>query len=119
MMLVEEGRLQIYDPVAKYLPEFAEMKVGTEKASGEGKPTLELSAPARPMTIQDLLRHTSGLTYAEFGKGHGPRPLQGGRGRQLWPEQCPVRCGNCQDAAPLLAGHAVGIWTFERMCWAA
>jgi len=69
MMLVEEGRLQVFDPVAKYLPEFAQMKVGTEKPSAEGRPTLELSAPARPMTIQDLLRHTSGLTYAEFGKG--------------------------------------------------
>jgi CubicO group peptidase (beta-lactamase class C family) len=67
MMLVEEGRLQISDPVAKFLPEIAAMKVGTEKASGEGKPTLELAPPARQMTVQDLLRHTSGLTYGEFG----------------------------------------------------
>ena len=67
MMLVEEGRLQISDPVAKFLPEIAEMKVGTEKPSAEGKPTLELAPPARQMTVQDLLRHTSGLTYGEFG----------------------------------------------------
>jgi CubicO group peptidase (beta-lactamase class C family) len=67
MMLVEEGRLQISDPVAKFLPEIGEMKVGTEKPSGEGKPTLELAPQARPMTVQDLLRHTSGLTYGEFG----------------------------------------------------
>lgn len=67
MMLVEEGRLQISDPVAKFLPEIAGMKVGTEKAGSEGKPTLELAPSARPMTVQDLLRHTSGLTYGEFG----------------------------------------------------
>lgn len=67
MMLVEEGRLQISDPVAKFLPEVAGMQVGTEKASSEGKPTLELASPARQMTVQDLLRHTSGLTYGEFG----------------------------------------------------
>jgi CubicO group peptidase (beta-lactamase class C family) len=67
MILVEEGRLQISDPVAKYLPEIGEMKVGTEKPSGEGKPTLELTPVARPMTVQDLLRHTSGLTYEVFG----------------------------------------------------
>jgi CubicO group peptidase (beta-lactamase class C family) len=67
MMLVEEGKVQIYDPVAKFLPELRDVKVGTEKPGGEGKPTIELSAPARPMTVQDLLRHTSGFTYGEFG----------------------------------------------------
>jgi len=67
MMLVEEGRLQIFDPVAKFLPEIAEMKVGTEKPAAEGKPTLELGPPARQMTVQDLLRHTSGLIYEGFG----------------------------------------------------
>jgi CubicO group peptidase (beta-lactamase class C family) len=67
MMLVEEGRLQLSDPVMKYLPELGGMKVGTEKPGGDGKPVLELSAPARQMTVQDLLRHTSGLTYGEFG----------------------------------------------------
>ena len=44
------------------------MKVCTEKR-GRGQADAGLSAPARPMTIQDLLRHTSGLNYAEFGKG--------------------------------------------------
>ena len=47
MILVEEGRLQVSDPVAKILPEIAEMKVGTEKPAAEGKPTLELAPPAR------------------------------------------------------------------------
>ena len=65
MMLVEEGRMQISDPVSKYLPEMAKMKVGVEK-SEDGK--LELVDPAREMTVQDLLRHTSGLIYGTRGK---------------------------------------------------
>ena len=63
MMLVEDGRLFITDPVAKYIPEFADPKVGVEK---DGK--LELVAAKRPITVQDLLRHTSGLTYEFTGE---------------------------------------------------
>jgi CubicO group peptidase (beta-lactamase class C family) len=66
MQLVEEGRLQVYDPVAKYLPEMGKMKVGTE-VTGDGRPALRLSDPERAMTVQDLLRHTAGLTYASRG----------------------------------------------------
>src|SRR5206468_9663074 len=62
MMLLEEGHLLLNDAVAKYIPEFAEQKVGVEK---DGK--LELVPPVRPMTIQDLLRHTSGITYDHTG----------------------------------------------------
>ena len=62
MMLVEEGRLFIADPLAKFIPEFADVQVGVER---NGK--LELVPPERPITIQDLLRHTSGLTYAFTG----------------------------------------------------
>ena len=67
MMLVEEGRMQISDPVAKYLPEIGKMKVGVE-TSEDGKATLDLTDPAREMTVQDLLRHTSGLIYGTRGK---------------------------------------------------
>jgi CubicO group peptidase (beta-lactamase class C family) len=63
MMLVEEGKISLGDPVAKYLPEFKDMKVGVEKP---GQP-LELIPARRPITIQDLMRHTSGLTYGIFG----------------------------------------------------
>jgi CubicO group peptidase (beta-lactamase class C family) len=65
MMLVEQGRLALADPVQKYLPEFKDVKVGEEKPDK----TLELVAPRRPMTVQDLMRHTSGLTYGFFGEG--------------------------------------------------
>jgi CubicO group peptidase (beta-lactamase class C family) len=68
MMLVEEGRLKLDDPVSKYIPSFAKMQVGVEKSDPSGgKPTLELVAVRRPMTVQDLMRHTSGLTYGFFG----------------------------------------------------
>jgi len=67
MQLVEEGKLQVSDPVAKYLPEIGKMKVGTEVAGPDGKPVLHLSDPDRPMTVQDLLRHTAGLTYGSRG----------------------------------------------------
>jgi len=66
MQLVEEGRLQVYDPVDKYLPEIGKMKVGTE-VTVDGRPTLRLGDPERAMTVQDLLRHTAGLTYASRG----------------------------------------------------
>ncbi len=56
MMLSEEGRLEIAAPVAQYLPEFSDTTVGVERRKA-----------ARTMTVQDLLRHTSGLTYAAFG----------------------------------------------------
>ena len=70
MMLVEEGRLALEHPVALYLPQFKDVKVGVEKKDAAGgAPTLELAAPARPMTVQDLMRHTAGLTYGFFGTG--------------------------------------------------
>lgn len=69
MMLYEEGKFQLNDPVAKYLPEFAKMQVGVEEKDPQtGKPTTLRTAPAkRPITVQDLLRHTAGLTYGVFG----------------------------------------------------
>ena len=66
MQLVEEGKLQVSDPVSKYLPEIGKMKVGVEKTV-DSKPVLQLSDPDRPMTVQDLLRHTSGLVYGSRG----------------------------------------------------
>ena len=64
MMLVEDGHFLLSDPVAKFIPEFAAQKVGVEN---NGK--LELVPLKRPMTIQDLLRHTSGITYDHTGNG--------------------------------------------------
>ena len=58
MILVEEGRLQLSDPVSKHLPAFKDLKAYTANGTG--------TEPAKPMTVQDLLRHTSGLGYGEI-----------------------------------------------------
>ncbi|HSW27503.1 MAG TPA: serine hydrolase domain-containing protein, partial [Burkholderiaceae bacterium] len=67
MMMVEEGKLLLEAPVARYIPGFANVRVGVEKVDGNGGKSLELVAARRPVTVQDLLRHTSGLTYGFFG----------------------------------------------------
>ncbi len=68
MMLAEEGKIDVMATAAHYLPEFKDVKVGVESMDpAGGKPMLKLEAPARPMTVQDLLRHTSGLVYGPFG----------------------------------------------------
>jgi CubicO group peptidase (beta-lactamase class C family) len=70
MMLWEDGRFNLSEPVSKYIPQMGGLKVGVEKPDPSGgKPTLELVPTKRDMTIQDLFRHTSGLTYGFFGPG--------------------------------------------------
>jgi CubicO group peptidase (beta-lactamase class C family) len=63
MMLVEEGKLSLSDPLSKYIPAFADAKVGVERTDEDGKPRLDLVPPQRPIIIQDLLRHSSGIVY--------------------------------------------------------
>jgi CubicO group peptidase (beta-lactamase class C family) len=59
MMLYEEGAFLLDDPVSKYLPEFKDMKVLVKSADGK----TDTVAAKHPITIRDLMRHTSGLTY--------------------------------------------------------
>jgi CubicO group peptidase (beta-lactamase class C family) len=72
LMLYEEGRLMVNEPVAKYLPKLSRLRVGTPGCDGSPSQTVEL---AREMTIQDLMRHTAGVSY-----GRGATPLHG-----IWP----------------------------------
>ena len=69
MMLFEEGKFGLAEPVSKYIPQLGGLKVGVEKPDASGKPALELVPAQRDMTIHDLFRHTSGLTYGFFGPG--------------------------------------------------
>ncbi len=83
MQLLEEGKYKLDDPVSKYIPSFANVKVGVEKKAEDGTKTLELVAPARPMTILDLMTHTSGVTYGFYGdslvrKAYAGADLYGG-----------------------------------------
>jgi CubicO group peptidase (beta-lactamase class C family) len=83
MMLVDEGKLPLEDPIANYIPSFANVKVGVEKKNEDGTKTLELVPPNRPPTILDLMRHTSGITYGFYGdslvrKAYAAANLYGG-----------------------------------------
>lgn len=63
LILVDEGKLDLDAPLAKYLPEFEGIEVGVETKDEEGKPTLEKVAAQRPISVRDLFCHTSGFSY--------------------------------------------------------
>jgi len=67
VQMVDEGKLKLEDPISKYIPSFAAVKVGVEKKAADGSKTLELVPPTRPPTVLDLMRHTSGITYGFYG----------------------------------------------------
>lgn len=74
MMLVEEGRLRLRDPLARHLPEFADLRLGVVVRDARGRERLRTeplppTAPATPTVplVHDLLRHTAGFTYGSFG----------------------------------------------------
>src|ERR1700731_1038762 len=74
LMLYEQGKILIDDPLSKYFPKFASMRVA-------GEPTTETVPANRQITIQDLMRHTSGLIY-------------GGRGNTLVHQMYPAGSGD-------------------------
>ena len=84
LTLYDAGRIGLDDPVSKYIPSFANLKVAT---------TNDLRSPARPMTIRDLMLHTSGLTY-----GSGPDALKEAYGRLK-----PMESANLEEMAEKLS----------------
>ena len=68
MILAEDGKMTLSDPISKYLPEFADMKVSVATKDASGNTGYTLVPAERPITVIDLLRHTSGIGYAEITK---------------------------------------------------
>jgi CubicO group peptidase (beta-lactamase class C family) len=66
MILVEEGRLRLTDPVGTYLPKLLKLDVAAQGTDSNGKATYTVVPSERPVTVYDLMRHTSGLVYAGF-----------------------------------------------------
>src|SRR5215813_6463420 len=69
LMLVDQGKIRLDDPVSRFIPSFANMKVGVERQDAAGKPLLDLVPLRRPVNVEDLLLQTSGLTYGFYGQG--------------------------------------------------
>ncbi len=69
MMLIDQGKIALDDPVSKYIPSFAKMKVGVERKDESGRKVLDLVPLRRPINIEDLLLQTSGITYGFYGDG--------------------------------------------------
>jgi CubicO group peptidase (beta-lactamase class C family) len=66
MMLVEDGKIQLTDPVSKFLPEFKSLQVSMSRSDALGQATFAAVAAEKQPTVQDLLRHTAGLAYGEI-----------------------------------------------------
>lgn len=67
MMLIDAGKLALQDSVSKFIPSFADVKVLVEATAADGSPVVKLVAPNRAVTIMDLLRHTSEISYEYIG----------------------------------------------------
>ena len=114
MMLVEEGKLQLDEPLSKYIPAFANVKVGVEKKGEDGAMGLELVPAKRPITIQDLMRHTSGTDLRLLRRGAGQESLCR---RPLFTADDPTMPSSPkarQIAAGLSARHDLGLQPFDR-----
>jgi len=79
LTLVEDGLVSLDDPIAKYMPQFAHMNVGvaTANPAGGDSNVMQLVPARRPITVQDLMRHSSGITYGFFGDTLVKKAYQG------------------------------------------
>jgi CubicO group peptidase (beta-lactamase class C family) len=64
MILYEEGKFSLADPISKYMPEFANMRVAHESKDSTGKRTYYTTPAEHPILVRDLFRHTTGFDYA-------------------------------------------------------
>lgn len=106
LMLAEEGRLQLTDPVSDFLPEFGAQQVAVEEGAG-----LRLVPACRPATVHDLLRHTAGLTYEFLGDSAVQRQYRDAR----LADRSRSNAEFCKVLAALpLAHHPGTCWEYSR-----
>jgi CubicO group peptidase (beta-lactamase class C family) len=106
MMLLEQGRLLLGDPVSKYLPEYAAQQLAVERQG-----SVQLQAVAAGATVQDLLRHTAGLTYEFLGISAVQR--QYGAARIGSRERSNAEFSQALAALPLIAPPG-SVWEYSR-----
>src|SRR5438128_9735921 len=115
MQLIQDGKIKLDDPVSKYIPSFANMKVGEEKKAEDGTRTLELVPLTKPITVLDLMRHTSGITYGFYGdslvrKAYREANLYAGEfDLAEFAERIAKRPQRHQPGAPWQYGHSTDI----------
>jgi CubicO group peptidase (beta-lactamase class C family) len=83
LMLMEEGKIRLTDPISKYLPALKNPRVMVETVDGEGRRVVSIVPANREITIQDLMRHTSGITYGTGGSAAEQAMAKAGLGLQL------------------------------------
>ena len=114
MMLIDQDKLKLDQPLGVFIPSFATVKVGVEKKPASGESTLELVPPSRPITIKDLMTQTSGITYGFYGdslvrKAYAKANIYDGDfDNAEFAERI------AQAAARRTARHAVGLRPFHR-----
>ena len=117
LMLMEEGKLRLDDPITKWLPEFADMRV-LKKADGP----LDDTYPApRAITIEDLFTHRSGLSYAFSAIGPIAKAYDKALGDVAEQQPFARRMAEsaCGSAASLSAGRALPLQRTRPTCWAS
>ncbi len=97
LMMVEEGKLHLADPVSKYIPEFKDLKVAVEK---EHSSDVELVKADREITVRDLLTHTSGLLSGGAGTRKSPQDLMWPKGEDTLATHVPRLAAAALDFQP-------------------
>ena len=110
MLLVEEGRLGLDEPVSRYLPQLSALQVLAERGTAGGAGGWTLEPAVRELTVQDLLRHTAGFVYGQFGDGPVHKAY---REANVWSADLSVTKADClARLATMPLAHQPGT-TFE------